>query len=92
MTYPTIVVDEVGAHYLLDENGDRVDPAIPATTWSDVRAIRDRLLSRSDVHILRALEAGEQPPPAWAAYRQALRDVPQQPDPNHITWPQEPSA
>ena len=28
---------------------------------------------------------------AWTSYRQALRDVPTQSDPNNITWPTKPS-
>jgi hypothetical protein len=26
---------------------------------------------------------------AWALYRQALRDIPAQPDPFNITWPEQ---
>ena len=53
-----------------------------------VRSHRDRLLSQSDWTQLPDASADSV---AWATYRQALRDVPQQAGfPNSITWPEEP--
>lgn len=55
----------------------------------EVRAKRDALLAASDWSQL-----PDAPPAlraAWAAYRQALRDVPQQPGfPSSVTWPSPP--
>ena len=59
-----------------------------------VRAVRDERLMDLDAivtHPLRwaALDADTQA--AWAAYRQALLDVPQQAGfPNNVTWPEKP--
>lgn len=61
-----------------------------------VRAERDNLLLTVDAiagNALRwaSLDASKQA--EWAAYRQALLDIPQQAGfPDNITWPQEPSA
>lgn len=57
------------------------------------RQERDNLLAASDVMVLpdrwAALSAEKQQ--AWSAYRQALRDVPQQPGfPENVTWPIKP--
>ena len=69
---------------------------LDAATAAEVRADRNGRLVEVDAvagNALRwaALDADTQA--AWATYRQALLDVPQQTDfPNDITWPQEPSA
>lgn len=55
----------------------------------NVRSKRDSLLARSDW--TQVIDAPVDQA-AWAAYRQALRDIPsQQGFPYNITWPQEPS-
>lgn len=59
--------------------------------WRAVRAERDRLLAASDWVTLRGLERGEAIPKVWRDYRQALRDVPQQADPQNINWPTPPA-
>jgi len=70
--------------------------AIVARKPANVRADRDQRLLVVDAiagNALRwaALDADTQA--AWAAYRQALLDVPQQAGfPNDVTWPEEPSA
>lgn len=58
--------------------------------WREVRRERDRRLSETDWIVLRAVERGEPAPPEWLAYRQALRDVTKQPDPEAIDWPEAP--
>ena len=59
----------------------------------DVRARRDELLAACDWVTVRALELGEEIPADWAAYRAALRDVPEQPGfPRTVTWPEPPTA
>jgi hypothetical protein len=47
-----------------------------AEAWAALRAERDRRLAESDWVVARAYEQGEPVPEAWAAYRQALRDLP----------------
>jgi len=59
-----------------------------------IRAERDRKLAESDWRIIYETEKaatdglGIQYPVAWSEYRQALRDIPQQPGfPTNVTWP-----
>ena len=59
--------------------------------WAAFRAERNRRLAEADWIVDQAYERGEPVPEAWAAYRQALRDLPEQlirnpPDP----FPQHP--
>ena len=69
---------------------------LDAAKAAQVRAERDQRLLTVDAiagNALRwaALDADTQA--AWAAYRQALLDVPQQAGfPNDVTWPEEPTA
>lgn len=60
--------------------------------WNHVRADRDRRLSATDWVVLRAADTGQPVPPEWLAYRQALRDITEQPDPLNIEWPVAPAA
>lgn len=56
----------------------------------DVIAHRNRLLNASDWMVIRSHEIGTKVPEEWANYRQALRDIPNQPDFPRVTWPKEP--
>ena len=60
--------------------------------WAaEVRGQRDWLLSESDHIAIRASEKKQEVPRHWYDYRQALRDVPSQPDfPDHVEWPEKP--
>jgi hypothetical protein len=59
--------------------------------WAALRAERDRLLAASDWVVVKAQEAGEAVPAAWATYRQALRDLPANTaDPANPVWPTKP--
>jgi hypothetical protein len=58
--------------------------------WAKVRYRRFQLLSETDWRVTRAAETGVPVAPQWLAYRQALRDVTNQPDPFNITWPTPP--
>lgn len=54
----------------------------------NVRASRDTKLAECDWVVVKALETGGPVPADWAAYRQALRDLPSQNDfPWGVTWP-----
>ena len=55
--------------------------------WSNVRADRNKRLADCD---WTQLPDAPVDATAWAAYRQALRDMTDQPDPFNITWPKEP--
>ncbi len=48
-----------------------------AEAWAALRAERDRRLAETDWIVAKAYERGKSVPEAWAAYRQALRDLPQ---------------
>ena len=63
--------------------------------WAALRAERDRRLAETDWVVARAYERGEPVPEAWAAYRQALRDLParltdEQVLAGNISWPKLP--
>jgi uncharacterized protein Usg len=58
--------------------------------WSAVRYSRDRMLKETDWVVTKALESGASVAPEWVAYRQALRDITNQPDPLNIVWPPAP--
>lgn len=58
-----------------------------ANKWTAVRTTRNRLLKVSD---FTQLDDSPKDNVAWKNYRQALRDITTQPDPNNITWPTEP--
>ena len=93
-----IVSDIDGTHYHLKWNGSKIvkdDDALAtyqlAEKWKDVRSQRDRLLNETDWVVTKAKETNTNIPSAWKTYRQALRDVPSQSDPDNITWPTKPS-
>ena len=67
------------------------DPRTTAQAWAEIRAARDSLLAATDWVTLRAADQGAAVPAPWVAYRQALRDVPLQPDPRAIRWPVAPA-
>ena len=57
------------------------------------RSRRNDLLTHTDWVVLRAADQGEPMPPEWMAYRQALRDVTEQPGfPEGVVWPTPPDA
>ena len=62
-----------------------------AEKWKQVRQDRDRFLNETDWIVTKAKETNTNIPSAWKTYRQALRDVPSQSDPDNITWPTKPS-
>ncbi|MAQ04435.1 MAG: hypothetical protein CMA50_01255 [Euryarchaeota archaeon] len=63
------------------------DAEILARKWQSIRAQRDGKLFETDWRAGSDLTLSD----AWKTYRQALRDVPTQSDPDNITWPTEPS-
>ena len=71
--------------------GDYVPPPAPTTKqlWNRVRDRRDALLTQSDVLVLpdRWATYTEERQNALSAYRQALRDITTQSDPDNIDWP-----
>ena len=63
------------------------DAEILATKWVIVRERRNAKLIETDWRASSDLTLSDE----WKTYRQALRDVPTQSDPDNITWPKEPS-
>lgn len=63
------------------------DAEILADKWSRIRFDRNYKLSETDWRASSDLTLSDE----WKTYRQALRDVPTQSDPDNITWPTEPS-
>jgi hypothetical protein len=56
------------------------------TQWQVVRTQRNQMLKDTDWTQLSDSPVDKT---AWALYRQALRDITQQPDPFNITWPKQ---
>jgi len=67
------------------------DDQIIAHKWQNQREIRNNLLSQSDWVVTKASETGVAVSDDWKTYRQALRDITLQSDPDNITWPTKPS-
>ena len=63
------------------------DAQITARKWEGIRIERNQKLSLTDWRAGSDLTLSD----AWKTYRQALRDVPTQSDPDNITWPTEPT-
>lgn len=66
-----------------------IDPRTPETEWPLIRAQRNQLLQASDWTQLPDVPLSTKE--AWASYRQALRDITEQPDPFNIVWPTPPA-
>ena len=93
-----IVSDIHGTYYHLKWDGSKIvkdDDALAtyqlAEKWKRVRSQRDILLNETDWIVTKAKETNTNIPAAWKTYRQELRDVPSQSDPDNITWPTKPS-
>ncbi|OIQ51043.1 hypothetical protein BerOc1_02988 [Pseudodesulfovibrio hydrargyri] len=89
--------DENNRHYraVMDwlADGGQLDEAVtdPDEPARIIRAERDRLLAACDWMQLADSPLDTATKAAWAAYRQALRDVPEQPGfPEAVEWPQSP--
>lgn len=61
-----------------------------AARAAQMRAQRDQLLAASDWRVIKALELGLTLDADWAAYRQALRDLPQQVGFPDVEMPKDP--
>lgn len=75
--------------HVLDAAGRWVLPEHLA--WAQVRRERNQRLAACDWVVTRAQEWGEPVPQEWLTYRQALRDVTQQGNPQAIVWPVAPN-
>jgi hypothetical protein len=83
----------------LDENIDEPsqadvdgwrDDAVEAYKWDDVREKRDILLAKCDYVMMADFPLEDKSD--WEAYRQELRDIPQDyDDPDDVEYPEEPA-
>lgn len=81
--------DRPDDHHEFDYQALRwVDPRTEGELWAAVRAERDARLAATDWTQLPDVPMSTRE--AWAAYRQALRDVTQQVDPRSVVWPTRP--
>ena len=85
---------DTGQHYHLTWDGSAIlkdDTALTecqtAEKWKNIRADRNRRLAETDYLSLNDNTLSDD----MKTYRQALRDVPKQTDPDNITWPSKPS-
>lgn len=62
-----------------------------ATAWGVVRYQRDQKLVATDWTTLADVPLAPEVRAAWMAYRQALRDVTDQADPDAVVWPAPPA-
>lgn len=83
--------------WIVEELSDEEKQQILDSKAVAIRSERDRKLQETDWRIIYETEKaaidnlGVQYPVAWAEYRQALRDVPQQPGfPSNVVWPELP--
>jgi hypothetical protein len=87
---PAVLVDGVWTqNYLVSELDADASAAKVSAQWNVIRAERNKLLAASDWTQLPDASADA---PAWATYRQALRDITTQADPFAIVWPESPSS
>ena len=72
---------------------EEIEQEREAQAWASLRAERDRRLAATDWTQLPDVPLTQQQREAWQAYRQALRDVPQQPGaPYDVIWPEPPES
>jgi hypothetical protein len=65
-------------------------PVLESEAWSVIRTERTQRLYACDWTQLPDAPLTTQQKADWATYRQALRDITNQPDPFNLTWPTEP--
>lgn len=94
--YNTLTQDIWDGGFYQDETGQwrqwwKVTDKAIHTAKRNIREERDRLLSATDWVVVKANERGNPVPQAWADYRQAMRDVPDQAGfPYSVEWPTKP--
>ncbi len=75
---------------IIAENYEMPLELITAARWDEVRKTRNKLLEETDWIVTVSNENGTSVPDNWKEYRQALRDITTQADPNNVTWPTKP--
>jgi hypothetical protein len=90
----TMVIDEenkkvVWTIYVEDKTQAELDEQ-DEIKRNEIRQARDLKLAATDWRVARANESGVPLAQEWVDYRQALRDITEQPDPWNTEWPEEP--
>jgi hypothetical protein len=87
---PALLIDGVWTqNYIVTDLDADASAAKVGAQWNAIRAERNKLLVESD---WTQLPDAPVDAPAWATYRQALRDVTTQANPFAVIWPESPSA
>ncbi|MDW6004715.1 tail fiber assembly protein [Vibrio mangrovi] len=74
-----------------DEAAQLCHDAIHVAKWEQVRVKRDTLITRSDWTQMPDVSLTDEQKQAFVAYRQTLRDIPQNyTDPDDVIWPELP--
>lgn len=79
--------------WLDDRTPEQRDADIQAeidAKWNVVRLKRNKLIAASDWRVMPDAPTSNDMRPKWLEYRQALRDITDQPDPLNIQWPDAP--
>lgn len=91
--YPGQPIEDGWTEITLDEALQKIKDSAPQKTIEQQTSKRDALLAATDWYVVRQAETGKAVPEDVLIYRQALRDVDQQPGwPTDINWPTLPSA
>jgi hypothetical protein len=87
---PALLIDGVWTqNYNVSDLDADASAAKVGAQWTVIRAERNKLLAESDWTQLPDASADA---PAWATYRQALRDITTEANPFAIIWPESPSS
>lgn len=76
--------------YVVSKPQSEIDAADIARAWGDLKSLRNDMLARTDWTQVADAPVDHA---AWAAYRQALRDLPANTtDPRNPVWPSKPQS
>ena len=91
LAWDTVKGVQDGEEVTLQADPQKVEAKIQQA-WTALRAQRNSLLVASDYTQLQDAHLSAEKKSAWADYRQALRDLPENAtDPTNVTWPVSPS-
>lgn len=91
-TYAMLASIRLGRYKVTSSGFEAVYDRTPIEDqWMLVRLQRDEKLQQTDWTVVRAVDEGTPIPSDWQTYRQALRQITNQPDPYNIVWPTPPN-
>ena len=84
------VMNEEGKMLVFENNELVLKPRQHQVSWEMIRKNRNKFLEQSDYTQMPDWPGDKK---AWAEYRQALRNIPQNfDDPNEVVWPKSPNS